>query len=148
MVSGLGRFFGYWGYSFVVHNWMKEETLIYFLEKDFLNKLKGTLIVPIALVFVLLSFSHLIGWSLITLFLFWFVLTPGLTIYLPTIVSKRKNHLYESLIGLIIFYTIMIFMIYDHYKSNYFQIMILSGMINIIIVFVISWTQRSRIEAK
>jgi len=118
------------------------------MEKELMNKLKGTLIVPIGLALILLPFSILIGWNLITLFLFWFVLTPGLTIYLPTFVSKRMNHLYESLIGLIIFYAIMIFMIYDHYKTDYFQIMILSGVINLMLVYVLSWAKRSRIQGK
>jgi hypothetical protein len=62
--------------------------------------------------------------------------------------SKRTNHLFESIIGLIIFYAFMIFLIYDHFETDYFQIMILSGVINLFLVFVISWAIRSRVEAK
>ena len=112
------------------------------MDNEFKDKLKGTLIVPVGLAIILVPFSILIGWNLMTLILFWLIITPGLTIYLPTIVSRSKNHLFESLVGLVIFYGIMVFMIYDHYKSDYFQVMILSCVINSILVSVITWTRR------
>jgi hypothetical protein len=96
--------------------------------------LKGTFAVPIGLAVVLVPFSMLIGWNLITLILFWFLIIPGLTIYLPTKTSNNKNHLLESGAGLMIFYWIMVFMIYEHYKSDYFQIMISSCVINLLVV--------------
>jgi hypothetical protein len=112
-----------------------------------MDKLKGILIVPIGLAIVLVPFSILIGWNLITLTLFWLAITPAVTIYLPTVVSNNKNHLFESLVGLLIFYTIMVFMIYDHYKTDYFKVMILSCVINFIFVSVITWTRSSRTQA-
>jgi len=112
------------------------------MDKESKDKLKGTLIVPFGLAIVLAPFSILIGWNLMTLILFWLVVIPGLTIYLPTLVSRNKNHLVESLVGLTIFYAIMVFMIYDHYKTDYFQIMILSCVINLILVSVLTWTRR------
>ncbi len=105
---------------------------------EFKDQLKGTLIVPICLAVILVPFSILIGWNLITLFLFWFVLIPTLTLYLPTRISKNKSHLLESLVGLIIFYAIMVFLIYDHYKTDYFKIMIISCAINFLLVAVIT----------
>src|SRR5687768_11346846 len=104
------------------------------MDKESKDKLKGTLIVPVGLAIILVPFSLLIGWNLITLILFWFVLTPGLTLYLPTLVSDNKSHLFESVVGLIIFYGMMVFMIYDHYKTDYFQVMAVSGLINLILV--------------
>ena len=118
------------------------------MNKESKDKLKGTLIVPFGLAIVFVPFSILIGWNLITLILFWLVLTPGLTIYLPPIVSSNKNHLFESLVGLTIFYAIMVFMIYDHYKTDYFQIMILSFVINLILVSVVTWTRRPRTQTQ
>src|SRR5687767_10508899 len=112
------------------------------MDKESKNKLKGTMIVPVGLAIVLVPFSMLIGWNLVTLILFWFVLTPGLTIYLPTLVSSNKRHLFESLLGLVIFYGLMVFMIYDHYKTDYFQVMIVSCVINVILVSAITWTRR------
>lgn len=92
--------------------------------------LKGALIIPFGLALVLVPYSLLIGWNLLTLLLFWFVILPILTLYLPTKVSRNTNHLVEALSGLMIFYAIMVFMIYDHYQSDFFQLMILSLLIN------------------
>jgi hypothetical protein len=117
------------------------------LEMESMDKLKETLIVPVGLAIVLVLFSILIGLNLITLTLFWFVITPGLTIYLPTKISNNKNHLFGSLVGLLIFYATIVFMIYDHYKTDYFKIMILSCALNLILVSVITWTRRSRTGA-
>ena len=116
------------------------------MDKESKDKLKGTMIVPVGLAIILVPFSMLIGWNLVTLILFWFVLTPGLTIYLPTLVSSNKKHLFESLVGLIIFYGLMVFMIYDHHKTDYFQVMIVSCVINVILVSAITWTRRLRTQ--
>src|SRR5688572_18766442 len=101
---------------------------------EFKDKLKGALIIPTALVIVLIPFSILIGWNLLTLILFWLVITPALTIYLPTILSRNRNRLFKSLVGLSIFYGVMVFMIFDHYASDYFKLMMLSGVVNLIFV--------------
>ncbi len=105
------------------------------------DQLKGTLIVPICLGIILVPFSMLIGWNLMSLFLFWFVLIPTFTLYLPTRISKNKSHVVESLVGLMIFYGIMVFMIYKHYKTDYFKIMILSFAINFLLVAVITFNR-------
>ena len=118
------------------------------MDSESKDKLKGTMIVPVGLAIILVPFSVLIGWNLMTLILFWFVLTPGLTIYLPALVSRNKNRLVESVVGLIIFYGIMVFMIYDHYKTDYFQVMILSCVINLILVSAIAWTRRPRTQTQ
>lgn len=69
---------------------------------------------------------------------FWFVILPMMTFYLPTKVSKNRTHLVEALSGLMIFYAIMVFMIYDHYQSDFFQLMIVSLLINVGLVTGIS----------
>lgn len=114
------------------------------MNKETKDKLKGILIVPIGLILVLIPFSMLIGWNLFTAILFWLVITPALTSYLPTIISKNKNHLMESLMGLAIFYAFMVFMIYDHYKTDYFLIMMASLVVNMMVVLMISWTIKHR----
>ena len=106
---------------------------------DLKDKLKGILIVPVALVITLVPFSILIGWNLMTLILFWLIITPALTIYLPTIISSNKSILIKSVAGLVIFYGIMVFLIFDHYDSDYFKVMILSSVINLIFVSMITW---------
>ena len=106
-----------------------------------MNNLKGILIVPIALAIILVPFSLLIGWNLLTLFLFWFVLTPVLAVDLPARVSKNQNHLIESILGLVIFYGLMVFMIYEHYQTDYFRVMIFSLLVNLISILVIRWVR-------
>jgi len=106
------------------------------------EKLKGAVSVPIALSVVLIPFSLLIGWNLATMILFWLLIVPIIAIYLPIRVSKNKSHLFESLIGLIIFYAIMVWMIYDHFKTDYFKIMILSCLVNMFLICLITWASR------
>ena len=116
------------------------------MNRNVRDRLKGMLIVPAGLAIVLVPYSLLIGRNLLTVFLFWFVITPTLTIYLPTIISKNKNHFLESLLGLMIFYGLMVFMIYDHYKTDFFRVMIFSCFTNLILIGVITWTQRMRAQ--
>ena len=96
--------------------------------------LKGTFVVPLGLLVLLMPYSMLLGWNSLTLILFWFILVPGLSIFLPTKASNSKSHFLESLFGLIIFYAFMVFMIYEHYKTDYFLLMAISGALNMIVV--------------
>lgn len=116
--------------------------------KKLRNRLTGIFVVPIGLAITLILFSLSIGWDPVTLFSFWFLLVPVLTLYLPTLLLRSKNNVFDSLFGLIIFYGLMIWMIYEHYQTDYFQIMIVSLVINIVIVFVISliMTQRAKVR--
>jgi hypothetical protein len=100
------------------------------------------LVVPAGLAIVLVPYSLLIGRNLLTVFLFWFVITPSLAIYLPTIVSKNKNHFLESSLGLMIFYGLMVFMIYDHYKTDLFKVMMVSCLVNLVLISVIAGTKK------
>ena len=106
------------------------------------DNVKGMIIVVAGLAIILVPFSLLIGWNLLTSFLFWFVVTPMLAIYLPAIVSRNKSHFVESSMGLITFYGLMIFMIYDHYKTDLFKVMIASCLVNLILISVIAWTRK------
>ena len=118
------------------------------MNKEIKNRFLGTLIVPIGLAIVLLPFSMLIGWNLINMILFWFLIIPGLTFLLPTIFSKSSDHLFESILGLVIFYGIMVFLIYDHYQTDYFRIMIASFVINLILTLIISRIKRKIIQTQ
>jgi hypothetical protein len=117
------------------------------VNKESKNKLCGTLIVPFGLAIILAPYSLVIGWNLMTMVVFWLLLTPALAIYLPTLASSNKNHLFESVSGMIIFYTFMVFMIYDHYKTDMFQFMIWSCVINLILVSFIVWVRTPETKA-
>jgi len=103
---------------------------------------KGILAVIVGLSLVLVPYSFLIGWNLTSLLLFWFVIVPLISFYLPAKVSQSKIHLIESLLGLVIFYTLMVFMIYDSFESDYFLVMMVSCAANLIVVYVISLTRK------
>ena len=116
------------------------------MKAEFKDRLMSIVIIPACLAIALVPFSLLIGWNLASLFLFWFVLVPMLAIYLPTKISKNKNHLFESLAGLIFFYAIVVFMIYEHFNTDYFQVMMLSCGINIVLIVVVTFLKRPRIQ--
>lgn len=110
--------------------------------------LKATLIVPFCLILVLIPYSMLIGWNLFTGVLFWYVITPALTIYLPGIFLKNRNHLLESLVGLLIFYALMVFMIYEHYKTDYFKVMMVSLVVNMMVIALFMWIKGQSVKTQ
>ena len=115
------------------------------MKKASKNKLIGTTIVPAGLAIVLVPYSLLLGWNGPTLVLFWLVITPVLAVNLPRLVSNKGSYLIQSLVGLIIFYAFMVFMIYDHYKTDYFMFMMISFVVNVVVVSVTGWV-RSQIK--
>lgn len=104
------------------------------MEAKSINIFRGVFIVVITLFIVLIPFSFVVGWNLITLFLFWFILVPAISIYLPAKILKNEDWLIQALGGLILFYGVMAFMIYQHYQTDYFKIMIISGGVNLVVV--------------
>ena len=116
------------------------------MDKKVKYKLIGTLIVPIGLAIILVPYSIFVEWNLFTLILFWFVLTPVLAAFLPTLFLKIGNHFIESILGLFVFYASMVFLIYDHYKTDYFKVMIISFATNFILILMISRIRRQSIQ--
>jgi len=108
-----------------------------------INNFKQTLIVPLGAFIALILFSFTLGWNILTLLLFWFLFIPFLASTLPTIISKNEFNLRHSIIGLIIFYSFMVFMIYEHYQSDYFIIMLISLICNIGAVSLITWIRKN-----
>lgn len=104
------------------------------MEKKSITIFRGAFIVVLTLFIVLVPFSFLMGWNLITLFLFWFILVPAVAIYLPAKILKNEDWLIQAFGGLVSFYVVMVFMIYKHYQTDYFKIMIVSGGVNLVVV--------------
>ncbi len=96
--------------------------------------IRGVLIIAIMLFIALVPFSFLVGWNLITLLLFWFILIPVISIYLPIKIFKNEDWLIQALGGLVLFYGVMVFLIYDQYRTDYFKIMIVSAVANLVVV--------------
>lgn len=87
-----------------------------------------------------------IGWNLITLFIFWFLIIPILSLRIPRRLSKNEFHWMDSALGISIFYAVMILMIYEHYQTNYFKVMMISFFVNIIMI-IVKATRRPRIQS-
>jgi hypothetical protein len=104
------------------------------MKKSLLKKLLELSIVPLALCTLLVPFSLFVGWNLFTLIIFWLVLTPVIAIGAPVIVTNNRHSFFPSAIGLTLFYLLMVFMIYDHYQSDYFQLMMISFIVNLIFI--------------
>ncbi|HQQ96763.1 MAG TPA: hypothetical protein PLX35_05840 [Cyclobacteriaceae bacterium] len=109
--------------------------------------LKGILSIVLGLALILIPYSLLIGWNGQTVILFWFIFIPALAIYLPTKTSKNRTHFIESLAGLGLFYAFMVFMIYQQYQTDYFLVMIISCLVNLILVGVISKARKQGVQS-
>jgi hypothetical protein len=110
------------------------------MTKTVKTKLLSSFVTAVGIAIVFAPFSILIGWNIFTMVLFWLIIIPILAIYLPRLVWRHHNHVVESIAGISIFYLAIVFMIYKHYKSDYFQMMIVSYFINILIIFAIRAT--------
>lgn len=95
----------------------------------------GILGVIIGLAIVLVPFSLIIGWNIASVIGFWFLIVPSLSYLIPFAIPKNHRHLIESLIGIILFYGVMIFLIYKHSETDFFLLMIISGVSSIILLF-------------
>lgn len=110
---------------------------------NLVNHLKQTLIVPIGSFIALILFSFTFGWNIVTLLLFWFLFIPFLASTLPTIISKNDLEVKHPIAGLILFYAIMVFMIYEHFQTDYFIVMMMSLVCNIGVVSLIIWIRNN-----
>ncbi|MEM8524064.1 MAG: hypothetical protein AAGG68_05460 [Bacteroidota bacterium] len=112
------------------------------MPKNLLISLKEVLLIPIAASFLLAAYSLIIGWNLPTLLLFWFILLPFLAYKLPKMLSQKESLLKQSLIGLTLFYAIMVFMIYEHSQTDYFLVMMISFVVNLGLIALVSWVRK------
>ena len=107
------------------------------------NSLKSVVLIPTALTSTLILISFTMGWNSATLILFWFVAAPVIAIRLPSLLSKNRKSIVEPIAGLILFYGLMVLMIYRHYESDYFKLMIISFLLNILLVSLIYFVKRT-----
>jgi hypothetical protein len=94
----------------------------------------GILVLPIVLFTFFVPFSLFIGWNLFTLMLFWFVVIPIIAVNSSPILKIKGNRLLQTVGGLIIFYSMMVFMTYEHFHTDYFFVIMVSAGVNLIIV--------------
>jgi hypothetical protein len=107
------------------------------------HNLIGILVLPIMLFTFFVPFSLFIGWNLFTLGLFWFVVIPIIAVNSSPILKIRGSRLLQAVGGLIIFYAVMVFMIYEHFHTDYFFVMMVSAGVNLIVIVVASLNWKS-----
>ncbi len=112
------------------------------MDNGFIYKALGIISVPVILLILLLPFSFITGWSLATAVIYWLFITPFVSEYVPTLFSKNKNQLRHSIIGMLIFYSIMVVMIFKSFQTDMFAIMIVSCVINLGLVTLISYVKK------
>ena len=106
-----------------------------------MKKILGSLSVSIGLFVALTLFSLVvtwlqIGWNLFTVLLFWFLLAPAIAIHLPKYISIIQDCRFSSIAGLTLFYLVVVFMIYLHFQSDFFKLMLTSMAFNLFIVYI------------
>jgi hypothetical protein len=120
-------------------------------KKNMTNILKGMFLVPFGLVFLLIPYSLLLGWSHIgwnlgTLGLFWLCLVPVVSYYLPIKLTGRQYRFIKTTGGLVLFYAFMVLMIYSHYQSDVFIFMIFSALLNLFGVGLVAFDRQAKIQ--
>jgi len=103
-----------------------------------INFYLAAFLTALVLFLVLVPYAMVLGWNLITAVTFLYILIPVLS-YLCTKVFITSNRLLTSISGALFFYAFMIFMIYKHYKSDQFQIMIYSIIPTVIVLIILHY---------
>ena len=106
------------------------------------------IIVPMCVFLYVAVFGYFFGGSgnLLGTIVSWFGIIPLLTVFLSNIISGNKNLALKSFISLVVFYGIMVFMIYEHYQSDFFKLMIMSLIFNACLMFIgiaATWSDRN-----
>ena len=104
--------------------------------------------IPMCIVCLLALHGLLLKWHLATLLMFWFVVVPLVILFLSAKFFKERNTLWRSLMSLVIFYSFMVFMIYKHYQSDFFLIMMVSFVWNALIMLSVIAVDRAKIMSK
>lgn len=93
------------------------------------------LFVTLCLVAGLVPFSLLIGWDLVTGIMFWFFLVPLISWIAAKFCMDRTRQIIVGIVGCTFFYLIMIFMIYSHYQTDMFKLMIFSSFTSMALIW-------------
>ncbi len=88
----------------------------------------------LSLVLILIPFSLIIGWNLLSAVIFWFLIVPLITIAFPYLIQANKQHQMQSIIGIIFFYGAIVLMIYMQSATDFFKVMAVSGVVNLVLI--------------
>ena len=103
-----------------------------------LTLFKVILVVPVCIFIFIAASGYFFGGtrSLATTIVSWFVIVPLLTAFLSKRISGQEYSAFKSLISLLAVYGIMIFMIYKHYQTDFFKVMIASLVFNALVLLI------------
>ena len=111
-------------------------------KQNYFEFVKMILVIPFCVGMVLAAFSLLLGWNLITLIIFWFIIVPLLSLYLSSKLLGKENEVSSGMISMTSFYAIMVFMIYRQAESDFFKIMMVSFLYNLLILITVMLSER------
>ena len=103
---------------------------------------KVAILIPLCVFVVLAPYSFLLGWNGITLIVFWFFVVPGVILYLSSRFFKDSGVTGKAMVSLITFYSIMVFMTYKHFQSDYFAVMLFSFLFNSLVMGLVMIVKR------
>lgn len=103
---------------------------------------KGALVVPVGVLLVFIPYWYFLGKVFPLNLALMFVVIPYVAAWLPRIYREKRNHFWESVSGLILFYLFMVFMIYKHYQSELFLVLMASAVWNILTLTGIGLTMK------
>jgi hypothetical protein len=92
------------------------------------------LLIQVCIMLVLVPYSTFLGWNGLTLFGFWFIILPVLSIYLSSRFLGKKTGVLHAMAVLVFFYSFMVFMIYKHFQTDFFAVMMISMFWNLLIM--------------
>ena len=99
------------------------------------ERIKGTLGVFLLMFIILAAIGLTLGSIFMGALVFWFMIVPSVALNLPPKISKNEDHRFESLAGMGLFYAFMVLMIYKHYQSDYFTLMMVSAVCNLLLIY-------------
>ena len=105
-----------------------------------LNLFLATFLTALSLFVVLVPYSLFLGWNLITTLFFWFILLP-IVANLTSYFFRSPDNLVAAVLGEVLFYAFMIFMIYKHYKSDVFTVMVYSILPTLFLLLLYNYRQ-------
>jgi len=99
-------------------------------------------IIHVCACLVLALYTFLLGFTFPSSVLFWFFILPGLIIFLCSKFFNSPSGIRNAMVTIVIFYSFMVFMIYRHFPSDFFTLMMISFLWNFLIMIIVRLSER------
>lgn len=108
--------------------------------RSLLPSLVTVVVIPFCVFLLLALCSFVTKGNVVALLLFWFFICPSFTLFLSSKILKERHRVWKALVSLVVFYAFMVFMIYKHFESDVFAVMMLSFVWNALIMVIVILT--------